>query len=150
VSLESPDDQYAAFGPLADEAAAEVVAEEVTDEIEYSAADEGITAVDSIWELTDVGASVGESYHDQVIGEADEESDVPVHFVPGAETARSDEPATMEDYLGVLLTFEVESLFNKSAKPGGSPAVDEPPPSPESSKAEDLEQFQEWLRSLKR
>jgi hypothetical protein len=106
--------------------------------------------VDSIWELTDVGASVGESYHDQVIGEADEESDVPVHFVPGAETARSDEPATMEDYLGVLLTFEVESLFNKSAKPGDSPAVDEPPPSPESSKAEDLEQFQEWLRSLKR
>jgi len=150
ASLESPEGEYPTLGPLAVESAAEVVAEEVTDEVEYPARDEGITAVDSIWELTEVGASIGEAFPDEGIGEGDEESEVPVRFVTGGETAESGEASTMEDYLGALLTFDVESLFKKSANPAGPPPADEPPPSPEPSKAEDLEQFQEWLRSLKR
>ncbi len=149
-SLEGPEGEYPTLGPLAGESAAEVVAEEVTDEIEYPTHDEGITAVDSIWELTEVGASIGEAVPDQGIDEGDEESEVPVRFVTRGETAESEEASTMEDYLGALLTFDVESLFKKNVNPAGSPADDEPPPSPKPSKAEDLEQFQEWLRSLKR
>ncbi|MGD8697689.1 MAG: tetratricopeptide repeat protein [Gemmatimonadales bacterium] len=149
--LESPEGEYAPFETLADESAAEVVAEEVTDEVDYSGPEEGITAVDNIWELTEVGASgVGESVPDQGSEAADEESEVPVRFVTRAESAESEQPATMEDYLGALLTFEIGSLFKRSATKDGSVVDDGPPADIGSSKAEDLDQFQEWLKSLKR
>lgn len=149
--LEGSEGEYAPFETLADESAAEVVAEEVTDEVDYSGPEEGVKAVDSIWELTEVGASgVGESVPDQGVEADDEESEVPVRFVTGAESAESGQPATMEDYLGELLTFEIESLFKKGASTDGSAVNDEPPTDIASSNAEDLDQFQEWLKSLKR
>ncbi len=151
ASIENIEGDFAPFDTLAEQSAAEVVAEEVTEVIGYSPAEEGITAVDSIWELTDVGASIGrETATDHEVAEADEESDVPVRFVTGAGRAEHREPSTMEDYLGALLACDVESLLKKNANSAEPPADDEPLPSPESSNAEDLEQFQEWLRSLKR
>lgn len=146
ASIETPGAGFVDFGSGVDESAAEVVSEEVMDEIEYTSEDEGITAVDSIWELTEVGAS------DRGIDEASEDSEeveVPVRIDGGAATAGPGEPSSMEDYVAALLAFDVERLFEATASSADS-QEDEPLPTAESPNAEDLEQFQEWLRSLKR
>lgn len=144
LSIESPEAGFMDLGSGVDESAAEVVAEEVMEEIEYAAGDEGITAVDSIWELTEVGAPDREV--DQM-AEGSEEVEVPVRIDDGEAEPR--EPSSMENYVASLLAFDVERLFETSASSPDS-QEDEPPASPESPNAQDLEQFQEWLRSLKR
>jgi hypothetical protein len=146
ASAESPESGFMDLGSSVDESAAEVVAEEVTEEIEYAADDEGITAVDSIWELTEVGAP--DRGFDETT-EASEEVDVPVRSDGGAATAGPREPSSMEDYVAALLAFDVERWLETSARSTDS-QEEEPPQNPESSNAEDLEQFQDWLRSLKR
>lgn len=154
--IEAAEAELAILGQAIGESPADVGAEEESTELdsedtEYAPADEGITAVDSIWELTEVGASEVRQAADQVdeTEEESEEVDVPVRIDGGAGVTKPEQPSTIEDYVNALLSFDVESLFGASLSPGGS-QEDEPRRRPESSRSEDLEQFQEWLKSLKR
>jgi tetratricopeptide (TPR) repeat protein len=135
-----------------DEAIADViVAAEATEEVEAQAAMAEIKAVDSIWELTGMEATevADEEVALQPLGD-DGIADVGAHIpIAEAGTGEEVESPTMEGYLADLLTFDAESL-SKNQNPAVPVEASQPQAAPEPSGTEDLEQFQEWLRSLKR
>jgi tetratricopeptide (TPR) repeat protein len=139
-------------GDVVDETIAEViVTAEAAHELESQEAGEEIKAVDSIWELTDMEAK--EVPEEEVAFEplSDDGTAEIEAQIPGAEadTGAEIEPPTMEGYLADLLTFDAESL-SKNRDSAVPEEASQPQAAPEPTGTEDLEQFQEWLRSLKR
>lgn len=154
---------------------AEAVSEESTWELAVTSPDEEAPPAADVWELTvevagdDVDSEPGaeEFGAEIVVGESAVEpsaEDAPADFAaselvadfappePAPEAEEGVEEAaehTIEDYLAGLLAFNPESSAT-AENPRDAEEAGESPAAADAASPEDLEQFQEWLRSLKR